>query len=97
MDVPNSAERVASNDARTPRVSATVVAGSVGRGRHDEFSDIEIDVYWAGPPTDQERLAAMRESGGGLSTLWDYETKDAGWCRTVPQERRVRRGDTHRW
>lgn len=79
MDLWNSAERVASNYAHNPKVSATVVAGSVGRGRHDEFSDIEIDVYWADPPQDQDRLAAIRGSGGTLPTVWDYDPEDAEW------------------
>lgn len=69
MDLWKLAERVASAYAHNLNVSATVVAGSVGRDRHDGFSDIEVDVYWAGPPTDQDRLAAIRESGGNLGTL----------------------------
>lgn len=86
MDLWNLAERVASSYADNPKVSATVVAGSVGRGRHDEFSDVEVDVYWAGPPTDQDRLAAIRESGGVLSTLWDYDPEDAEWSEDFTVE-----------
>ncbi len=86
MDLWNLAEQVASSYAHNPEVSATVVAGSVGRGRHDAFSDIEVDVYWAGAPTDQDRLAAVRESSGILKTLWDYDPEDAEWSEDFTVE-----------
>lgn len=86
MDLWKLAERVASAYAHNLKVSATVVAGSVGRDRHDEFSDIEVDVYWAGPPTDQDRLVAIRESGGSLSTLWDYDPDEAEWSEDFTVE-----------
>ncbi|WP_404389106.1 DUF4037 domain-containing protein [Humibacillus xanthopallidus] len=47
------------NDA----VAAVLVAGSVARGLADDASDIELDVYWSRPPSEQERQAAVEGAG----------------------------------
>ncbi|MGN6752015.1 MAG: hypothetical protein ACTHJJ_05625, partial [Intrasporangium sp.] len=44
-------------------VVASLVAGSVARGRADALSDIELDVYWAQPPTVTQREAAIEGAG----------------------------------
>jgi predicted nucleotidyltransferase len=54
-----AAERYVSN----PAVAAVLLAGSVARGLADESSDIELDVYWRRPPTDNERKAAVEDAG----------------------------------
>ena len=38
-------------------VAALAVAGSVGAGLADRFSDLELDCYWVRPPASAERLA----------------------------------------
>jgi hypothetical protein len=38
-------------------LAALPVAGSVGAGIADRFSDLELDCYWACPPADADRLA----------------------------------------
>lgn len=53
------AERAASAYIANPHVAAVLVAGSVARGLADTFSDIELDVYWSSPPTDDERVSAV--------------------------------------
>jgi hypothetical protein len=53
------AERIAASYARNPKVQVIQVAGSVGRGVADRYSDIEIDVYYSDPPTEAERIAAV--------------------------------------
>jgi hypothetical protein len=55
------------------------VAGSVGAGLADQFSDLELDCYWRRPPTDEERLAPVRALGGELTDRWDYDPDDAEW------------------
>jgi hypothetical protein len=55
------------------------VAGSVGAGLADQFSDLELDCYWLRPPSDEERLAPVRALGGELTALWDYDPGDAEW------------------
>ena len=46
-----------------------MVAGSVGRNCADRFSDIEVDVYYSEPPTEAERVAAVKGCGGALVSL----------------------------
>ncbi len=58
------ATRVAASYRKNPKVRAIMVAGSVGRGVADRYSDLELDVYYAEPPTEEERIAAARECGG---------------------------------
>jgi predicted nucleotidyltransferase len=63
------AERIAAAYARNPNTAAIMIAGSVGRGRADRWSDIEIDVYYHRPPTITERRAAVEHAGGTLLAL----------------------------
>ena len=60
-------------------LAAMAVAGSVGAGLADQFSDLELDCYWLRPPSDEERLAPVRALGGELADLWDYDPDDAEW------------------
>jgi hypothetical protein len=57
------AETVAASYARNPKVAGVLLAGSVARGLADEFSDIEVDVFWHGPPADDERHRPLLEGG----------------------------------
>jgi hypothetical protein len=59
--------------AANPKVQAVVVAGSVARGYADRYSDIELDVFWAEPPSDDERRAAALHLGATDLLLWPYE------------------------
>ena len=67
------ARRIASPYARDENSRAVMVAGSVGRGTDDRWSDIEIDVYYDRPPTEAERRAAARASGGDVIGLDEDE------------------------
>src|SRR3954466_2430071 len=57
------AEIVAPAYAANPKVAGVLLAGSVARGLADEFSDIEIDIFWHAPPTDQDRSAPIERAG----------------------------------
>jgi len=63
------AEKIAASYARNPKTEVVMIAGSVGRGSADRFSDIEVDVYYSEPPTEKERIAAVEECGGTLKML----------------------------
>jgi hypothetical protein len=65
--------------AVNPDLAAMAVAGSVGAGLADQFSDLELDCYWLRPPADEERLAPVRALGGELIDLWEYDPDDAEW------------------
>jgi 8-oxo-dGTP pyrophosphatase MutT (NUDIX family) len=73
------ARRVAETYAATPGVAALAVAGSVGAGLADQFSDLELDCYWTRTPTDADRLGPVAATGGTLSALWDYDEDDEEW------------------
>jgi len=57
------AKIVAPAYAANPKVAAVLLAGSVARGLADQFSDIEIDIYWDAPPTEADRQAPIERFG----------------------------------
>lgn len=61
------AEIVAPVYAANPKVAGVLLAGSVARGIADGFSDIEIDVYWHTPPTEEDRTAPIERGGWGVA------------------------------
>jgi hypothetical protein len=63
------AERIAASYARNPKVRVIQVAGSVGRGMADRYSDIEIDVYYSDPPSEAERIRAVEGCGAVVDSL----------------------------
>lgn len=73
------ARKVADAYGQDEGVTAAVVGGSVGRGCADEHSDVEVDVYWAAPPTDGGRREAIAAAGGELKKLWAYEPAEGEW------------------
>lgn len=79
MRLATIARQVAGGYAASGRTSATVIAGSVGRGRADAFSDVEIDVYWNRSPSDDERRASVERCGGVVTTLWPHEPDEGEW------------------
>lgn len=65
--------QVAAQYARNPKLGALVVAGSVGRGWADEWSDIELDLFWSEPPTDADRRAVIEAVHGELVYYFPLE------------------------
>ena len=57
------AEQAAAAYIANPHVAGVLVAGSVARGLADDLSDIELDVYWAEAPAENEREAAVEGTG----------------------------------
>jgi hypothetical protein len=60
------AQHIAAAYAADPNAEVVMIAGSVGRGAADRFSDIEVDVYYAQPPSDRARQAAVARAGAAL-------------------------------
>jgi len=52
-----------------PDVRAFIVGGSVSRGCADEYSDLEIGVFWEGTVPQEERRDAIDHLGGDLWTM----------------------------
>ena len=74
-----AARRAAGVYSRNPKLAALTVAGSVGAGVADQFSDLELDCYWSAPVSDQDRTGPVRALGGTLTTLWDYDADEEEW------------------
>ena len=73
------AERAAGAYAGNGKLAALAVAGSVGAGLADRFSDLELDCYWSSPPSDADRTGPIGALGGELTDLWDYDEGDREW------------------
>jgi hypothetical protein len=67
------AREMAGHYAQNEKVAAVVVAGSVGHGRADAYSDIELDVFWLKPPTDEERKRPIKALAGEIIAFHAYE------------------------
>jgi uncharacterized protein DUF4037 len=63
------AKEIGASYASDQNAQVVMVAGSVGRGSADRYSDIEVDVYYAEPPTEAERVAAVERCGGTVELL----------------------------
>jgi hypothetical protein len=70
------AGRAAQAYARNAKIAALTVAGSVGSGLADRFSDLELDCYWHSSPGDADRTGPVRALVGELKQLWDYDQND---------------------
>lgn len=73
------AERAAAAYAGNGKLAALAVAGSVGAGLADRFSDLELDCYWSSPPGDADRTGPIGRLGGELTGFWDYDEADREW------------------
>jgi hypothetical protein len=73
------AERAARAYASNVKLAALTVAGSVGTGLADRFSDLELDCYWFDPPGDLDRSGPVHLLGGELEALWDYDHDEEEW------------------
>jgi hypothetical protein len=73
------AEQAARAYASSEKLAALTVAGSVGAGLADRFSDLELDCYWFDPPGDLDRSGPVQVLGGELEALWDYDRDEEEW------------------
>jgi hypothetical protein len=76
MDV---ARRIAGGYRPDAPIVALTVAGSVGVGLADRYSDLELDCYWAEPPSGADRRHPIEAVGGKMTGFWDYDADDAEW------------------
>ena len=73
------ARRAARPYGQNPKLAAMTVAGSVGAGIADQFSDLELDCYWSAAPSDVDRADPVHALGGELMALWGYDEDDEEW------------------
>jgi hypothetical protein len=72
------AQQIGRAYAVNPKVEVIILAGSTVRGMADRHSDIELDVFWKEPPTDEDRQAAIERAGGDIIIYWDYTDDEWG-------------------
>lgn len=77
------AKKVAASYVKNPKVDAIVVAGSVSRNWADQYSDIELNIFWSEPPTDEERIEAIKDANGVLLHFFPYEENEWSEVYTV--------------
>jgi predicted nucleotidyltransferase len=70
------ARRVAAAYAANEKARASAVLGSVARRQSDAFSDIDLGVYYAAMPTEEE-VAAGRDALNGTNWLRIFASADA--------------------
>ena len=73
------ARRAARAYAENPKLAALAVAGSVGSGLADQYSDLELDGYWFSAPGDVDRTGPIDAIGGELTDLWDFDPGEEEW------------------
>lgn len=73
------ARQIAEAYGATARLAALTVAGSVGAGLADRWSDLELDCYWSQPPTEADRSTPIHRVGGVIEAFWDYDKADQEW------------------
>lgn len=73
------ARKAAAAYTRNPKLAALTVAGSVGAGLADQFSDLELDCYWSAAPSARDRTGPIEALDGSLTALWDYDADEGEW------------------
>ena len=66
---------------------ALTVAGSVGAGLADRWSDLEIDCYWSDAPSDSQRRAPLPRIGASDVVVWDYDPAEREWSEDYTVDR----------
>lgn len=74
------AERIAPAYAGNDKVAAILLGGSTARGDSDQYSDLELGIFWNQPPTELDRHSAIERSGGDLHHLYPFDAADQVWA-----------------
>lgn len=80
MGLKKFASEIAKIYEQNSKVEAVLLGGSVSRNWHDEYSDIELFVFWKEAPTDAERKAPILKLNGKIIDFYPYE--DEEWSET---------------
>ncbi|MEI4769872.1 DUF4037 domain-containing protein [Psychrobacillus sp. FJAT-51614] len=65
---------------QNPKVDAVLLGGSVSRNWNDEYSDIELFVFWKEGPTEEDRKASINSVNGRIIDFHPYEEEE--WSET---------------
>jgi len=70
------ASQIGNQYAQHSSVDAVALTGSVARNLADQYSDIEIHVFWKQPPTDKDRKNIISQTGGEIFQFWPLEENE---------------------
>ena len=77
------AEQFAEGYRGLPGVRAVLLAGSVARGFADRYSDIELTVFWNGPPPERLRRHAAEAGGGIMVQAHSFDPDNDEWADDI--------------
>lgn len=80
MELMDLAKRAAAIYIENPIVESVLLGGSVARGLHDEFSDIELFIFWKEAPADRDRKEPIARLVGMQLDFHPFEDKE--WAET---------------
>ncbi|MFS0749906.1 DUF4037 domain-containing protein [Oceanobacillus sp. 1P07AA] len=58
------------------KVEAIILAGSVSRNLQDDYSDIELHIFWSSSPTDEDRQYPIKKVKGTILSYHPYEEEE---------------------
>ncbi len=85
MNLKDMARKMAAIYKENKKVQAVLLAGSVSRGWEDEHSDIELNIFWSEPPTDEDRMIPIDRIGGSIIELHPFEEEEWAESYLTPQ------------
>jgi len=65
---------------QNPKVEAVLLGGSVSRNWNDEYSDIELFIFWKEAPTELDRKSSISAVNGRIIDFHPYEEEE--WSET---------------
>ena len=65
--------------AENPKVAIVAAVGSVSAGTADGWSNLELDIYWHAPPTDDDRRRPIERLDGRIERFWDLREHEEEW------------------
>jgi Domain of unknown function (DUF4037) len=77
--------KMASIYQQNPKVEAVLLAGSVSRGWEDKHSDIELNVFWSDPPTDEDRMHPIQIINGSVIDFHPFEEEEWAESYLTPE------------
>lgn len=76
MDLTTIAAKIAQVYEANRKVEAVLLGGSVSRTWHDDFSDIELFIFWKQPPTDVDRMGSIEAVKGEVIDFHPFEEEE---------------------
>lgn len=80
MRLKELARTIAKVYKQNPKVEAVLLGGSVSRNWEDNYSDIELLIFWKESPSDEDRMASINKLEGNIIDFFPFEEEE--WSET---------------